>query len=72
MYPKIRQKLRQAIVQDLTLRDEIQPVLDHYVVVGILMGLHFFVFFPKYIGLVLFDHYKEMYIDAYVNGVKEK
>lgn len=72
MYPKIRVKLRRVIVEDLSLKDEVQPMLDHYLVVGILMGLNFFIFFPRYIGLVLFDHYKDMYIDAYVKGVKEK
>ena len=72
IYPKIRTRLRKAIVDDLSLKDEVRPMLDHYFVVGLLMGLNFFIFFPRYIGLVLFDHYKEMYIDAYINGVKEK
>lgn len=72
LYPKIKTKLRQAMVEDLTLRTEIQPMLDHGGVIVSMMLLNFFIFFPKYIGLILFDHYKEMYVDAYVKGVKEK
>jgi hypothetical protein len=72
MYPKIRTKLRRKMSEDLTLVKEVQPMLDHYLVVGFMLGINFFLFMPKYIGLILFDHQKQMYIDAYVSGVTEK
>jgi hypothetical protein len=72
IYPKIKLRLREAMVKDLTLRSEIQPMLDHGLVLVILLGLNFFIFMPKYIGLILLDHQKEMYVNAYVQGVIEK
>jgi hypothetical protein len=72
IYPKIRVKLREEMVRDLTLREEIQPMLDHGLVIIILLGLNFFIFMPRFIGLILLDHQKEMYVNAYVKGVIEK
>jgi hypothetical protein len=72
VYPKIRSRLRQEIVKDLSRREEIQPMLDHYIVIGLILGFNFFVFMPKYITVILMDHYKNMYVEAYVTGVLEK